>query len=157
MKSHLIDMFGFNLDANRKMVLSVQDIPGNGEMLKLLSHLANCQYKWLERIIDLPEAAELGWWEPLHAPDELIFRFEEGTQRWIDFLQGMDDHQLEKVIQYKRGVSAIAEVKVKDIALQLIFHSFHHRAQIQMMIREKGITPGFIDYLGARVNIKGEN
>jgi len=32
--------------------------------------------------------------------------------------------------------------------LQLIFHSFHHRAQMQTMIRVQGLKPAFIDYIG---------
>ena len=155
MKPHLIDMFQFNLDANIKMVVSVKDMPGNGEMLKHLSHLANCQYKWLERVIELPKAAQLGWWEPVHQPDDLIRRFEESTQDWVQFLDGIEEEKLEAIIEYSRGPAGIAEVKIKDIALQLIFHSFHHRAQIQLMIREKGGAPGFIDYLGSRVTKKG--
>jgi uncharacterized damage-inducible protein DinB len=38
--------------------------------------------------------------------------------------------------------------KLKDIALQLIFHSFHHRAQIQTLIRQEGKEPRFVDYIG---------
>jgi uncharacterized damage-inducible protein DinB len=139
------------------MVSSVTDIQENAEMLKHLSHLANCQYKWLERIIEVPEAAGLGWWEPVHKPDNLIAKFEEGTQLWVEYLNAIDEDEVENRIQYNRGAAGIAEVKIKDIALQLIFHSFHHRAQIQLMIREKGGTPGFIDYLGARVTKKEGN
>lgn len=157
MKSHLIDMFRFNLDANKKMVLSVKDIPENEEMLKLLSHLANCQYKWLERIIDVPAAAALGWWEPVYQPDELMFRFEDSTQHWENYLNRLSDDELEGIVQFSRGSSGIAEVKIKDIALQLIFHSFHHRAQIQIMIKTKGIVPDGIDYIKSRITKKGES
>ncbi len=156
MRDHLVDMFNFNTDANRRMVAAVRDISDNHEMIKHLSHLANCQYKWMERIIVTPEAAALDWWDPVYPPDDLIFRFKDSAQRWVDYLNKLNDDQLEHVIQYNLGASSIAEAKIKDIALQLIFHSFHHRAQIQMMIREKGGRPGFIDYIGSRITKKGE-
>jgi len=37
---------------------------------------------------------------------------------------------------------------LKDIALQLNYHSIHHRAQIQALIRAQGIEPDFVDYIG---------
>ena len=37
---------------------------------------------------------------------------------------------------------------LKDIALQLNYHSIHHRAQIQAIIRKHGVEPDFVDYIG---------
>ena len=34
-----------------------------------------------------------------------------------------------------------------DITLQLNYHSIHHRAKMQMLIRQQGIEPDFIDYI----------
>lgn len=157
MKSHLIDMFLFNREANSKMVSSFVDISGNGEILKHLSHLANCQYKWLGRIRTFPEAESVSWWEPVYEADELLQHFSQSTQFWLDYLNGLNEEDLENRINFARGASGSAEVSIKDIALQLIFHSFHHRAQIQMMIREKGIPPEGIDYIRSRMIKKGES
>ena len=38
--------------------------------------------------------------------------------------------------------------RTQDIALQLNYHSIHHRAQIQSIIRKQGIEPDFVDYIG---------
>jgi uncharacterized damage-inducible protein DinB len=37
-----------------------------------------------------------------------------------------------------------------DIALQLNYHSIHHRAQMQVLIRQQGMEPDFIDYIGTK-------
>jgi len=37
-----------------------------------------------------------------------------------------------------------------DIALQLNYHSIHHRAQMQVLIRQQGLEPDFIDYIGTK-------
>jgi uncharacterized damage-inducible protein DinB len=37
-----------------------------------------------------------------------------------------------------------------DIALQLNYHAIHHRAQIQVLIRQQGLEPDFIDYIGTK-------
>jgi uncharacterized damage-inducible protein DinB len=38
----------------------------------------------------------------------------------------------------------------KDIALQLNYHSIHHRAQIQSILRRQGVEPDFVDYIGTK-------
>jgi len=39
---------------------------------------------------------------------------------------------------------------IKDIALQLNYHSIHHRAQMQTIIRSQGLEPEFVDYIGTK-------
>jgi len=39
---------------------------------------------------------------------------------------------------------------IKDIALQLNYHSIHHRAQIQTIIRSQGLEPEFVDYIATK-------
>lgn len=143
-------MFGFNKEANIKMVSHVATLPSPEEGLKLLSHLANCQYKWLDRIKLFPEDSKLDWWIPEYTADELPEHFENSTQRWIDYLSKKSEEELEAEKKYVGYEGTIWESKLKDIALQLIFHSFHHRAQIQMMIRAQGHKPAFIDYIGKK-------
>lgn len=157
MKEFLIGMFNFNLDANLKMVSAVRELPANDEMLKHLSHLANCQYKWLERITLLPQAAALDWWTPVYTPEELGHRFSDSTTYWVEYLGSLDEHGIEKEIRYTGHNNSAWTANLKDIALQLIFHSFHHRAQVQMMIRAAGHKPAFIDYIGSKAHKKGPN
>jgi len=47
-------------------------------------------------------------------------------------------------------------VPLKDIALQLNYHSIHHRAQIQTIIRQQGMEPDFVDYIGTKYKRLGE-
>jgi len=148
MKDFLIEMFGMNQEANLKMVSAIKKIPKQDEALKLLSHLANCQYKWLDRINVFPEESKLDWWEPVYIPEELPEHFVESTSNWINYLTELSEDDLEEIKNYIGYDGSTWEAKLKDIAVQLIFHSFHHRAQIQMMIRVQGFKPGFIDYIG---------
>ena len=150
MKNFLIEMFGMNQEANLKMVSAIKKIPSQEEPLKLLSHLANCQYKWLDRINVFPEDSKLDWWEPVFAIEELPEHIVQSTQQWVIYLSGLDEDELEAIKNYVGYDGTTWEAKLKDIVLQLIFHSFHHRAQIQMMIRAQGYRPGFIDYIGTR-------
>ncbi len=148
MRDFLIEMFEINKDANIKMISSCQALPSPDECLRHLSHLANCQYKWLDRIKLFPEESKLDWWEPIYYANELPHHFKNSTQQWVDYLAEATDEEIETEKKYIGYDGSIWQSKLKDIALQLIFHSFHHRAQMQMMIRAQGGRPSFIDYIG---------
>ena len=148
MKDFLIEMFEINRDANIKMASKVKSLPSPEEGLKHLSHLVNCQYKWLDRIKVFPSDSKLDWWLPLYSADELHQQFVESSQIWIDYLLEKTENELDEIKKYISWDGNVWEAKLKDILLQLIFHSFHHRAQMQMMIRAQDQKPGFIDYIG---------
>ena len=147
MRNFLIEMFMLNQDANLKMVTAVRNLPSPEEGIKHISHLVNCQYKWLDRIKIFPERSVLDWWGPVYTLDELPDRIIDSSQLWISYLEKTPDANIETIISYKTDENHIWQAKLKDIALQVTFHSFHHRAQIQMMIRSQGITPELIDYI----------
>ena len=94
MKDFLIEMFGMNRDANLKMTGAIKKLPEQDECIKHLSHLANCQYKWLDRINIFPDESQLDWWDPVYTLDELPDRFEESSNQWIDYLSGMNDDEI---------------------------------------------------------------
>jgi len=148
MRAFLIEMFSLNQEANLKMVSAIRNLSSPEECLRHLGHLANCQYKWLDRIEVFPEASWLDWWIPVYTIDELPSRLVGSSQRWISYLENMPDSNIESFISYVGHDGSIWQAELKDIALQLTFHSFHHRAQIQMIIRSQGHTPEFIDYIG---------
>ena len=51
-------------------------------------------------------------------------------------------------VEFKRQSDGITlVVKIKDVVLQLNYHSIHHRAQINKLISRQGITPPATDYI----------
>jgi uncharacterized damage-inducible protein DinB len=149
MAGFLVEMFRFNEAANIRMVDFVRPIEANSEMLRHLSHLANCQYKWLDRITCFPETSTLDWWLPVHSADDLPAHFQTSTNAWVEYVQGSTDDDLLRLSPFIGMDGAEWEASVRDVALQLNFHSFHHRAQVNMLIRQAGHQPPFIDYIRA--------
>ena len=143
----LVEMFRFNEAANIRMSAHVGALGANEEMLRQLSHLANCQYKWLDRITCFPETSALDWWTPVYPADALAGHFQRSTDAWVDHLQGLDPEDLSRMSPFIGIDGAEWEASVRDIALQLNFHSFHHRAQVNLLIRQAGHQPPFIDYI----------
>ncbi|MGH7675026.1 MAG: hypothetical protein ACREMV_07120, partial [Gemmatimonadales bacterium] len=66
----------------------------------------------------------------------------------IDFLGTKDEADLSKDAKFVGYDGGEWAAPLKDIALQLNYHSIHHRAQIQTVIRRQGLKPDFVDYIG---------
>ena len=150
MRQYLIDTFNFNDYANKKILARIKELPEKEMCVKFFSHLINSQNKWMARIIEYPQAPNLNWWEPVYELDKLEEEWTKSIQTWLSYLEGKTEEEVfeeKKFIGYDGGVWIS---QIKDIALQLNYHSIHHRAQIQTIIRQQGLQPDFIDYIGTK-------
>ena len=147
-KQYLIDTFNFNDYANKLVLQKIKELPEKDEAIKLFSHLINAQYKWLARIMHDPKAAEMSPWAPVYILDELEDKWNDSLNKWIDFLSGKTEEQMFGDVQFIGFDGGKWTAKLKDILLQLNYHSIHHRAQIQTIIRKQGLKPDFVDYIG---------
>jgi len=136
MKKYLIDTFQFNDLMNRKLLEKIKLLPDKKECVRYFSHLINSQMKWMARIVQYPNDPKMDWWDPLYSFDELEGEWNQSLQVWIEYLNS------------KTEDGGHWSAPQKDIVLQLNYHSIHHRAQIQLFIRQQGIEPDFVDYIG---------
>jgi uncharacterized damage-inducible protein DinB len=150
LNSYLTDTFCFNDKANRQILEKVKDIPGNEEIIKYFSHLINCQYKWLARILQNPQAQEMDWWLPLYTFSELENKWTDSLEKWLSYIGSKTEEELMTEISFIGFDGTPFAATPADIALQLNYHSIHHRAQMQTIIRQLGLTPDFVDYIGTR-------
>jgi uncharacterized damage-inducible protein DinB len=150
MKQYLIDTFNFNDYANRKILCKIKELPDKEGCIKYFSHLINSQNKWLDRILKFPGESKLDWWVPVYDLNIIENEWSISLKAWINFLEKKKEDEIfiqTKFIGYDGGTWT---AEIKDIALQLNYHSFHHRAQIQTLIRQQGLEPDFIDYIGIK-------
>ena len=145
---YLLDTFRFNDKANRQMIEKIKQLPDKEAALKYISHLANSQYKWMARILQDPKAPQMDWWNPLYKLEELETEWEKSLQPWIDYLKNKTDEEISREVTFVGFDGGMYAATPKDIMLQLNYHSIHHRAQIQVIIRQQGLEPDFIDYIG---------
>ena len=148
MKDYLINTFKYNDWANRKLIQKVAQLPDTSACIRLISHLINCQYKWLARVNQVPNAHEMSWWEPLYPLEELENKWEDSINLWINLLESKSEEDIQKIVRFIGFDAGHWEAKIVDIALQLNYHSIHHRAQMQTIIRQQGLEPDFLDYIG---------
>jgi uncharacterized damage-inducible protein DinB len=145
---YLVDTFRFNDKANRQMIEKIKQLPDKEAAIKYISHLANSEYKWMARIMQDPKAPQMDWWNPLYKLEELETEWEKSLQLWIDYLKNKTDEEISREVTFVGFDGGMYAATPKDIMLQLNYHSIHHRAQIQVIIRQQGLEPDFIDYIG---------
>ncbi len=146
----LHELFEYNLDANKKILNKINDLPDQQECVKFVSHLINSQYKWMARIKGDSSQTQMDWWNPLYSFEQLENELQKSTQPWLNYLSEKTEEELLTEVHFIGFDGSEFAATPKDIIVQLNFHSVHHRAQIQTMIRQQGLTPDFLDYIGTR-------
>jgi uncharacterized damage-inducible protein DinB len=150
MKRYLIDTFKYNDVTNVKLLDKIYLLKDKEKSIKLFSHMINCQYKWMARILQDPHAKSMSWWDPQYDFNILREEWAESLNPWLDYITNKSDEELSTEITFTGFDGALWAATPEDIALQLNYHSIHHRAQIQTLIRQQGIEPDFVDYIGTK-------
>jgi uncharacterized damage-inducible protein DinB len=150
LNSYLTDTFDYNDQTNKKLLGKIKLLKNNSEAIKLFSHLINSQYKWMARILQDPGAGKMSWWDPVYDFDRLEIEWTNSLTPWLDYISNKTEEELSTEVVFVGYDGTNWAATPKDIALQLNYHSIHHRAQIQTLIRQQSIEPDFVDYIGTR-------
>jgi|SRR3954463_783286 len=150
LKEHLLETFRYNDYANKLALAKIREVPDKDECVRLFSHLINSMNKWLGRIRSSPGFKQLDWWDPKYGLNELETQWDECLKSWLDFLESKTDDELYEDVEFVGFDGGDWAAALKDIALQLNYHSIQHRSQIQYLIRQQGIAPDFVDYIGTK-------
>ncbi|MEO7539297.1 MAG: DinB family protein [Pyrinomonadaceae bacterium] len=150
MKQYLLETFQYNDYANKLALAKIRELPEKDECIKYFSHLIRSMNKWLSRVEQTPGYAELDWWTPVYPLDDLEPKWDECLKRWLEFIESKSEEELLVEVEFIGFDGYDFAAVIKDIALQLNYHSIHHRAQIQYLIRQQGIEPQFVDYIGTK-------
>ena len=147
-KKYLIETFEFNSLMNKKLLGKIEKLPDKEECIRFFSHLINSQKKWMARIVQYPKDPEMDWWDPVYSFNKLEDEWNISLKEWIDYLKSKTEDDLFKEAKFIGYDGGHWSAPLKDIALQLNYHSIHHRAQMQLFIRQQGLEPDFVDYIG---------
>lgn len=147
---YLLDTFRYNDVTNKKLLTRIALLENGLESIRLFSHLVNSQYKWMARLLQNPEAPKMSWWDPVYPLDQLENEWSKSLELWINYITVRSEEALMTEVVFTGFDGAKWAATPADIALQLNYHSIHHRAQIQTILRQQGVEPDFVDYIGTK-------
>ncbi len=129
------------LEALKKISTSQTDkVPA--QCLTLLSHIADAQVIWINRIKGIQIAVGVWQNQDLETCREMLQQSSSQLQEMI--LKG---DSLDRLISYTRLSGEAYENTVSDILLHVFNHGTYHRAQIAMELRINGLEPINTDYI----------
>jgi uncharacterized damage-inducible protein DinB len=144
MKKYFRKLYQFNAWANKRVISTlVRQQVNDKQILTLLGHIVAAQFLWLHRIKGLPAPDVKLWGE--YTLDQLITMAEEAGTQWLEFVESTDDFDRE--MTYKNYVNEPYTNNVENIMIHLVNHSSYHRAQIAMLLRQKGFEPINTDFI----------
>ena len=144
MKQYFLKLYQYNAWANTRVIncLSRQKV-ADEKILNIMGHIVAAQFLWLHRIKGLPPPDVKLW--GTYTLDQLLVMAEDAGKKWIDFVESTEDFDRE--LTYRNYLNELYTNNVEMIMIHLVNHSSYHRAQIAMLLRQKGFEPINTDFI----------
>lgn len=144
MKKYFLKLYEYNAWANKRVLSTlVRQNVQDEKIMQLMGHIVAAQFLWLHRIKGLPPPDVKLWGE--YKLDQLVALAEKAGKEWLEFVNSTDDFNRE--MTYKNYVGEPYTNNVEMIMIHLVNHSSYHRAQIAMLLRQKGFEPINTDFI----------
>ena len=112
----------------------------DASLLKQFGHLLHVEIEWYNRVMKV-NADTVIW--PTLSYEECVDLMSKGSA--VDFSEFLPI--LDEVCSYKNSKGVEYKTKVSKILQHVIIHGQHHRAQIALLLRQKGVTPPGTDFI----------
>ncbi len=153
MKEYFLKLYQYNEWANRRVLSCIDQQNVNDEkILSLMGHIVAAQFLWLHRIKAL-SPPDLKLWGSYTLP-QLTKLAEDAGKQWIQFVEKTDTFNRE--LSYTNYVGDPYVNNVETIMIHLVNHSTYHRAQIALLLRQKGFEPVNTDLITYDRVIRGQ-
>lgn len=144
MKKYFLKLYQYNAWANKRVIncLTLQNVEDE-KILSIMGHIVAAQFLWLHRIKGLPPA-EVKLWGDYKLP-QLIKMAEGAGSLWLEFIEQTEDFNRELTYYNYVGDPYINNVEM--IMIHLVNHCSYHRAQVALLLRQKGFEPINTDFI----------
>lgn len=144
MKKYFLKLYNYNYWSNKRVLGAIEKQKVNDpKILQLMGHVLAAQYLWLHRIKGLP-APDVKLWGD-YSFERLNDMAEDVGKKWIEFVEVTDNFDRE--LTYKNYTNDPYTNNVENIMIHLVNHSSYHRAQVAMLLRQKGFEPINTDFI----------
>jgi uncharacterized damage-inducible protein DinB len=153
MKKYFLKLYQYNAWSNKRVLdcLKRQNVRDE-KILTLMGHIVAAQFLWLHRIKGLAPPSVKLW--GTYTLEQLLTMADEAGKKWIDFVEGTENFDRE--LTYTNYVNEPYTNNVEMIMIHLVNHSSYHRAQIAMLLRQKGYDPINTDFITYDRVIRGQ-
>lgn len=124
----------------------VEPLAGAGSLRDILVHTAGAEWIWFQRCLGhSPHAL----WDPAEYADaaSLRQRWDETTAVTNDFLAGLGETDLERIVAYTNMRNEEWEYPLWEVLLHQANHATQHRSEAAILLTRFGQSPGDLDYL----------
>ena len=125
----------------------VQPVAGSyGSIRNTLVHTLSAEWGWLDRCGGHTRGPALVA-DNYPTLESLITQWSQ-VQAWqSEFLSGLQNEDLERVIEFSFGTGEKQRQQMGDLLTHTILHGVHHRGQVALLLRLLGVAPENFDYL----------
>jgi uncharacterized damage-inducible protein DinB len=144
MKEYFLKLYQYNAWSNARVLNCLQRQNVRDEkILTLMGHIVAAQFLWLHRIKGLP-APNVKLWGT-YTLEQLTTMAEDAGKQWLAFVES--ETNFNRQLSYTNYVGEQYTNNVEMIMIHLVNHSSYHRAQIAMLLRQKGFEPINTDFI----------
>jgi uncharacterized damage-inducible protein DinB len=144
MKKYFLKLYQYNAWASKRVLGTIQRQNVHDEkILSLMGHVVAAQFLWLHRIKGLPAPDVKLWGE--YSLDQLLTLSERAGREWLEFVESTDN--FDRMMTYKNYVNEPYTNNVENVMIHLVNHSTYHRAQVAMLLRQRGFEPINTDFI----------
>lgn len=145
--------YTYEKDVHAKVLGSLDTVPSDrrtspefGKAVALLAHIVAARKLWLYRMGGSAEMPKDIFFD---APSLEWVREALGGMEtdWSKYLNRLSDADLDRVFEYKSLEGQPFRNTVVDVLTQLFGHSWYHRGQIAVLVRQLGGTPAITDFV----------
>ncbi|MGO4374581.1 DinB family protein, partial [Paenibacillus sp. MCAF20] len=92
-------------------------------------------------------SAQYSLWEEVDDLMAIRVMFEENADQYRVYIEGLEESELDEMIDYANQSGVPFQTSIRDILLQVLLHGQYHRGQINRALRIESAEPVQVDYI----------
>jgi uncharacterized damage-inducible protein DinB len=143
----------YEIDSHDKALASLRSVPAERRSeepyqraLSIMGHVLAARQLWLFRLGQAVEAPS-DFFPRGVTVDELGAQAEAVHAAWSAYLEHTKEDDLARIFEYRSLDNQGFRNSIEDVFTQLFGHSWYHRGQIAMLVRQAGGEPATTDFI----------
>jgi uncharacterized damage-inducible protein DinB len=145
--------FEYENDAHAKVLASFDTVPPDRRpspeyrrAVSLIAHIVEARKVWLGRMGVIPLSTGTLFPDESDA-GQVAAEWQRVYVLWSRHLASVDEKELARIFEYQSFDSGRFRNSVEEILTQLFGHSWYHRGQIAMLVKQAGGQPAATDFV----------